>query len=105
MPNLPNEDREKRYVATGPNQGFTIRGVTGFYTDAGLLDFGVNVQGNRCGVYGESFRPGGEPRTPPSGDNENVGVCGVGLTYGVFGQGSQIAGVVGRNVENGAGVI
>jgi hypothetical protein len=106
MADLPNEDREHRYVATGPNQGTSVRGVTGFYTDASLLSFGVNAQGTHCGVYGESVvnRP---ERTPPfpGNSNVNIGVCGVGLTYGVFGDGGQNAGVYGQHVSGGAGVI
>ena len=54
MSDLPNEDREKRHVATGPNVGLSIRGLTGFFTNAASLDFGVNVQGIHCGVYEES---------------------------------------------------
>jgi hypothetical protein len=102
MPNLPNEDREKRVVATGPNQGFTVRGVTGFFTDANKLDYGVNVQGNRCGVYGESGIK--DSRREATQRTENVGVCGVALTYGVFGKGFTTAGVHGEIEGGGAGV-
>ena len=61
MPNLPNETVKKRVVATGPNEGFTVRGETGFYTESDKLDYGVNVQGKKCGVYGECVHT-----TPPT---------------------------------------
>ncbi len=94
MSNLPNEDREKRVVATGPNQGFTVRGVTGFYTDADKLDYGVNVQGNQCGVYGESVNTA--PRTNRKTLKAGTGVTGVGDDTGVFGKGRAVAGVHGE---------
>ena len=103
MPNLPNEDVEKRVVATGPNQGSSVRGVTGFFTAADKLDYGVNVQGNRCGVYGESGNPI-HSRTAPIDSREQVGVCGIGLSYGVFGRGFLRAGVYGEIENRGAGV-
>ena len=108
MPNLPNELREKRVVATGPNQGFTVRGVTGFYTEAATLDYGVNVQGNKCGVYGECVHTTPTDRKsetlPPDPTDNGIGVCGVGDDYGVFGKGFLYAGVHGENGSNGTGV-
>jgi len=102
MANLPNEDREKRVIATGPNQGFTVRGLTGFYTDADKLDYGVNVQGHECGVYGESV----DTPTPTNRKTieDGTGVCGVGDNYGVFGKGITTAGVHGENEASGTGV-
>ena len=102
MPNLPNETREKRVVATGPNQGFSVRGLTGFFTDAEKLSFGVNVQGNECGVYGESVNT--TPQTNRRVPEDRIGVCGVGDNYGVLGKGITKAGVRGEKDSRGIGV-
>jgi hypothetical protein len=104
MPDLPNENRDKRFVATGPNQGFTVRGVTGFYTEADKLAYGVNVQGTKCGLYGES---GNVPddRDPAELFRTTAGVFGVGNDYGVFGRGFTTAGVYGENTSSGTGVV
>lgn len=104
MPDLPNEEREKRFVATGPNQGFSVRGVTGFYTEADKLAYGVNVQGSACGVYGESVNES-SGRTALFEDG-GIGVEGFGERFGVFGNGNRgIAGVFGENNRGRSGVI
>lgn len=40
---MADEDQTKghRFEATGPNKGFNIFGVSGFYTNADELDFGT----------------------------------------------------------------
>jgi hypothetical protein len=91
---MGDETQGKRFEATGPNEGSDPHGVSGFYTNAEHLAYGVNVFGDRCGVYGES-------RTNGSGSPEpftRSGVCGRGDIYGVVGQGAQ-AGVTGFGVK------
>ena len=101
---LPNEDEDKRFVATGPNQGDTIRGITGFYTEADKLAYGVNVQGSKCGVYSEAGN-GLSDRDPGELRTAQAGVFGIGNDYGVFGRGFSIAGVYGENTSReGTGV-
>ena len=76
-------DEHKRFVALGPNDGFSVEGETGFYTKATLLDYGVNAQGNICGVYGESLQNSGDRKATESG----IGVSGVGDNVGISGAG------------------
>jgi hypothetical protein len=77
--------------------------------------FGVNVQGTRAGVYGESV-PGSDGAGRDS-DIDGVGVCGKGSRVGVYGQGNHgdvgvlgthtngRLGVVGAVMRGGAGVV
>jgi hypothetical protein len=105
MPDFDNEDVVKRLVATGPNEGFSVRGLTGFYTEAEQLDYGVNVQGKRCGVYGESVNT--LPHTARETPEPSTGVCGIGDDYGVYGKGFTKVGVYGENkasTDRGTGV-
>ena len=87
---------EDQFTATGPafdGAGFPR---AAFSTNSVGTDstYGVNVQGESCGVYGESgIKDSNREATQRT---ENVGVCGVGLTYGVFGRGFQTAGVYGE---------
>lgn len=92
------------------NTGFVAEGplTVGFETRAENLQFGVSVQGARCGVIGESLKKSGE-RGPIV---DGVGVQGVGEVYGVIGESNiGIAGVLGENSNvrkgssNGIGVI
>ena len=64
--------------------------------------YGVNVQGSRCGVFGESVNvSSGRDSTV-----EGVGVHGFGENFGVFGNGNRgIAGVFGQNNRGRTGVI
>jgi hypothetical protein len=92
--------KNRQFVALGPNDGFSAEGLTGFFTSATSLAFGVNAQGGICGVYGESngIGAGADRMPPPEVANMGIctGVCGSGLTYGVYGLGGQIAGVWGE---------
>ncbi len=100
---------EKRFVAT-QNEGLSPLELSGFATSATTLHFGVNAQGNGCGVYGECMgddAPADRMTPFPVGQaGVATGVCGAGLTYGVFGVGGQIAGVYGEVPSTaGTGVI
>ena len=64
--------------------------------------YGVNVQGQRCGVYGESVRVNGKRESQVEG----VGVCGFGENFGVMGNGNRgLAGVFGENNRGRVGVV
>jgi len=64
--------------------------------------YGLNVQGDRCGVYGESVMVGGDREST----NEGVGVHGFGENFGVVGNGNRgIAGVYGQNNRDHIGTI
>lgn len=100
---MGNETQGKRFEATGPNQGTSIFGTTGFYTNASKLVYGVNVHGNECGVYGQCVRGGSGSRAP---DVTGVGVYGFGESFGVFGNGTRgIAGVFGQHNRGRVGVL
>jgi len=63
--------------------------------------YGLNVQGDRCGVYGESGVDGIRETF-----NEGVGVHGSGKNFGVVGVGNRgIAGVYGQNQSGRIGAI
>ncbi|MGW7462568.1 peptidoglycan-binding domain-containing protein [Streptomyces sp. NPDC054797] len=87
---MPHEDQ---FTAVGPS--FTGAGFprAGFSTKSSDTVYGVNVFGNFCGVYGESLAPGEESNR--EADRDLIGVVGEGSTYGVFGKGRNLAGVVG----------
>ena len=96
---------EDQFTATGP--AFTGSGFSraGFSTNRAGADFtyGVNVQGERCGVYGESVRGGSGKR---EADVEGVGIYGFGENFGVYGNGNRgIAGVYGGHNRGGVGVL
>jgi hypothetical protein len=98
---------EDQFTATGPafeGAGFS---KAAFSTNREGTDstYGVNVQGEVCGVYGESGRLGNSSRTAPLDNDEDVGVCGLGRTYGVIGKGFLKAGVYGESDSLGGGVI
>jgi hypothetical protein len=100
---MGNETQGKRFEATGPNQGKSVFGTSGFYTNARLLVYGVNVHGNQCGVYGQCVRGGSGRREP---DVPGVGVYGFGESFGVFGNGNRgIAGVFGQHNRGRVGVL
>lgn len=64
--------------------------------------YGVNVQGNQCGVYGESV----EILSDRESKVEGVGVHGFGENFGVIGTGRRgIAGVFGEHNQGGTGVL
>ncbi|ARF58768.1 peptidoglycan-binding domain-containing protein [Streptomyces gilvosporeus] len=87
---MPHEDQ---FTATGPS--FTGAGFprAGFSTHSTDTVYGVNAVGTFCGVYGESLAPGDESDRQAARDL--IGVVGEGNTYGVFGRGRTLAGVVG----------
>ena len=96
---------EDQFTATGP--AFTGSGFprAGFSTNRAGADFiyGVNVQGERCGVYGESVKGGSGKR---ESDVEGVGIHGFGENFGVYGNGTRgIAGVYGGHSRGGIGVL
>jgi hypothetical protein len=100
---MGNQTNGKRFESTGPNQGTSIFGTSGFYTNASSLLYGVNVHGNECGVYGQCVRRGRSSREP---DVVGIGVYGFGESFGVFGNGSRgIAGVCGLHDRGRVGVI
>jgi hypothetical protein len=93
---------DDQFTATGP--AFTGSGFprAGFSSRARDLVYGVNVQGERCGVYGESVRVSSGRESGVEG----VGVYGFGEGFGVMGNGSRgLAGVFGENNRGRAGVI
>ena len=86
------------FVADGP----TLKAFETGGNNTGIT-FGVNVQGTRCGVYGESIPGAGADR---DSDIPGVGVCGKGSTVSVYGQGNHgDAGVLGTNVNGRLGVV
>lgn len=93
---------DDQFTATGP--AFTGSGFprAGFSTNAIDMIYGVNVQGLRCGVYGENVRAGSSRES----DVEGVGVYGFGENFGLMGNGNRgLAGVFGQNNRGRAGVI
>ena len=65
---------------------------------------GVNVRGEKCGIYRESDVPLPSAREP---ETDGVGVHGFGTKFGVSGRATAngIAGIIGRQGNNGIGVI
>lgn len=102
---LTHEATEKyRFKATGPSEGLSVFGLSGFYTFANDLNYGVNAQGNRTGVYGECLRSNQE--TNRESDVEGTGVYGYGDGFGIYGNGNLgLAGVLGTNNKGRVGVI
>lgn len=106
---MANQTEGKRFEATGPNEGFGVFGVSGFYTKtdpSSAIDFGVNVVGNKIGVYGECIRDvnhqiGRDPGL------DGIGVFGIGDKFGIFGNGNPrggLAGVAGIQTHGKVGV-
>jgi len=99
-------DEDSFYTALGPADpdAGVPRGVTGFSTFASSLVYGVNVVGERCGVYGATERIDDPDRreTPVPG----IGVYGFGESYALYGQGNPgIGGVYAQHNHGGKGVI
>jgi hypothetical protein len=93
---------DDQFTATGP--AFTGSGFprAAFSSRARDMVYGVNVQGERCGVYGESVRVSGQRESSVDG----VGVYGFGESFGLIGNGNRgLAGVLGENNRGRAGVI
>jgi hypothetical protein len=96
-------DEDSFYTALGPadpDSGFP-RGVTGFSTSASSLDYGVNAQGLKCGVYAESVREELDREA-----QEGTGVYSIGETFGIMANGNRgIVGTYSVSNEGGKGVI
>ena len=93
---------DDQFTATGPS--FTGSGFprSAFSSSASNMVYGVNVQGERCGVYGESVQVSSERESSVGG----VGVYGFGETFGLAGNGNRgLAGVLGENNRGRVGVI
>jgi hypothetical protein len=93
---------DDQFTATGP--AFTGSGFprSAFSSNASDMVYGVNVQGQRCGVYGESVRVSAGRESQVDG----VGVYGFGENFGVMGNGNRgLAGVFGENNRGRVGVI
>ena len=93
---------DDQFTATGPP--FTGSGFprSAFSTRAAGMIYGVNAQGDRCGVFGESVRV----QSGRESDVEGVGVHGFGENFGVVGNGNRgLAGVIGWNNRGRAGII
>jgi hypothetical protein len=98
---MPHDDQ---FTAVGPSLTGSGFPRAGFSTDASDMNHGVNVRGEKCGVYGESDVPLPSMREP---EIDGVGVHGFGTKFGVSGRATAngIAGVIGRHGNNGIGVI
>ena len=86
---------EDQFSAIGPAQSGSSFPYAGFSNQATnkpetTNNYGVNVIGTECGVYGESLKNQSRRRT-----EKGTGVCGKGDKCGVFGQGDT-CGVFGR---------
>ena len=70
------------------------------------FEYGVNVQGQRCGVLGQSIEVDTQGSRHRDSDVTGVGVHGFGENFGVFGNGSRgIAGVFGQHLRGRSGII
>jgi len=98
---MPHEDQ---FTAVGPSLTGSGFPRAGFPTKASDTVHGVNVRGEKCGVYGESDVPLRSAREP---EIDGVGVHGFGTKFGVSGRATAngIAGIIGRHGNNGIGVI
>ncbi len=93
---------DDQFTAVGPPLAGSGKPFSGFSTSATGMVYGLNVQGDRCGVYGESLRGEGNRES----FNEGVGVHGSGENFGVVGSGNRgIAGVYGQNQSGRIGAI
>jgi hypothetical protein len=82
-----------QFTAIGPPLAGSGMPFSGFSTRATGMVYGLNVQGDRCGVYGESVRV----ESGRESDNLGVGVHGFGENFGIFGNGNRgLAGVYAR---------
>jgi hypothetical protein len=93
---------EDQFTATGPPLSGSGKPFSAFSSKATGMVYGLNVQGNRCGVYGESVTVDSQRES----DVEGVGVHGFGQGFGIFGNGNPgIAGVYGQNNRGRIGAI
>ena len=98
---MPHEDQ---FTAVGPSLTGPGFPRAGFSTKASDMVHGVNVRGEKCGIYRESDVPLPSAREP---ETDGVGVHGFGTKFGVSGRATAngIAGIIGRQGNNGIGVI
>ncbi len=95
------------FTATGPAQSGSGFPFSAFSSKATGMVYGVNVQGDKAGVYGESVGAATDRQSPI----ERVGVCGVGDMFGVLGMihrrpgNPGLAGVIGQHKGAGVGMI
>jgi hypothetical protein len=93
---------DDQFTAVGPPLSGSGFPRSGFSTRATGMVYGLNVQGDRCGVYGES----GGLDSDRESDVEGVGVCGEGRGFGIFGKAPNgLAGVYGQHNDGRMGVI
>jgi hypothetical protein len=93
---------DDQFTATGPPFTGSGKPRSAFSSRATGMLYGVNVQGDDCGVYGESVRV----VTGRDSQVGGVGVYGFGENFGVMGNGNRgLAGVVGENNRGRVGVI
>ena len=94
---------DDQFTAVGPSHHTSGFKRTAFSTsNPSNFEYGVNVQGERCGVYGESAHPNSIRESTVEG----VGVHGFGENFGIVGNGSRgIAGVYGHANRSKAGVL
>src|SRR5947209_2591620 len=96
---MPHEDQ---FTAIGPPLSGSGFPLAGFSTGSGNMDYGVNVTGKICGVYGSNPKSL-EDRTALPG----TGIEGSGENFGVVGhtQNIGIAGVFGIDGDRGFAVL
>jgi hypothetical protein len=94
---------DDQFTAVGPSHHTSGFKKTAFSTsNPSDFEYGVNVQGGRCGVYGESAHPDSIRESTVEG----VGIHGFGENFGVVGNGSRgIAGVYGHANRSRTGVL
>jgi hypothetical protein len=99
---------DDQFTATGPPLSGSGFPRSAFSSRATGMVYGVNVQGDKAGIYGESVKAATDRESHlPSG----IGLYGVGDIYGVFGRihrrpdNPGHAGVVGQHSGGGIGTI
>src|SRR3954468_1744096 len=96
---------DDQFTAVGPPLTGSGKPRSAFSSKATGMIYGVNVQGDRAGVYGESVRAD----TGRESDVDGVGTYGVGDNFGVFGKTDPspgrpgLAGVYGQHNRGGVG--
>src|SRR5687767_4690962 len=92
---------DTQFAALGPSQPGGGFNRTGFSTPNSVdFEYGVNVVGNRCGVYGECVKDSNRESIVTG-----VGVNGRGENIGVLGDGRGIASVYGHANRSNIGVL
>jgi hypothetical protein len=100
-------DEENQFLATGPREASSnppsypdFAAFATAWTDP-PFEYGVNVEGQKCGVYASTLH-GGDRQ--PQADLVDAGVCGLGHSTGVVGVGSRPQDEEGRPRGHGIGV-